>query len=204
MQSTIKSAVSSSRTYLHTIDIHGQLFLADTKLRNFTSAFKDKVFLDFFYDRIRINDAVEGEGVKLREEGFTWVSNCGKERNYIRPDDSVLVFQGLTKDGKPDFHSSRSDPVLPTDSLAPRKPHLRRNASPPLLALFPPRLPLDRLPLPSLTFPSAPKIQGVPQDNASGVPVRSLFPLAFVVGVGGVLPELGPGFGIGWEREGEL
>src|SRR5687768_15509398 len=64
-------------------------------MKNFTSCFKEKKFLQFFFARIRRND------YKRFETTFPWVSLCGRERNYIRCDDLPAVFtQIVTIDGE--------------------------------------------------------------------------------------------------------
>lgn len=47
---------SQKREYFYEITDEGYLFLVDTKHKNFTSAFKDKEFLKFFFDRLQINN----------------------------------------------------------------------------------------------------------------------------------------------------
>lgn len=88
-----------SRAYFYTVDHHGQLFLSNTRIRNFTSCYKDPAFLDFFYSRIRLNDTAEVEAQTYRSEGYEFVSPCGMEINYVKPDDAVLVYQKLLPEG---------------------------------------------------------------------------------------------------------
>lgn len=90
------------RAYLHTVDHLGQVFLADTKIRNFTSNIKEASFLDFFYKRLRPNegDALGPDAAGLRAEGYSFVSPCGPEMNFVRPDITPLVFQKLTENGE--------------------------------------------------------------------------------------------------------
>lgn len=66
--------------------INTQLFLDDARLKNFTSCFKEKKFLKFFFDRIRLNqtDRYANE--------FPFISLCGRERNFIRCDDVPIVY----------------------------------------------------------------------------------------------------------------
>lgn len=97
---------SPSRTYLYIVDVHGQLFLDGTVIKNFTSCYKEPMFLDFFNMRIKRNDGSTEEDVKLRTLGYEFVSPCGIERNYIKSEASVLVFQSLTSKGE--FFSSLS------------------------------------------------------------------------------------------------
>lgn len=55
-------------------------------MKNFTSCFKEKKFLKFFFDRVKLND------VKRYQEDFPYLSPCGRERNFIRCDDTPIVF----------------------------------------------------------------------------------------------------------------
>lgn len=68
-----------------------QLFLDDSKMKNFTSCFKDQKFLQFFFTRIRTN-----ETGRFQDE-FPFVSLCGRERNYLRCDDLPVVFTEILK-----------------------------------------------------------------------------------------------------------
>ena len=101
ISSSVAPPLPPTRVYLYSVDHHGQLFLIDTKVRNFTTNIKAPSFLDFFYSRMRANDPYGGESARLREEGYSFVSPCGPERNYIKPDVTPLVFQKLTDEGKP-------------------------------------------------------------------------------------------------------
>lgn len=68
-----------------------QLFLDDSKLKNFTSCFKDKKFLTFFFRRLKKNNTGR------YENSFPFWSDCGKERNYIRGDDYPIVYTHIAK-----------------------------------------------------------------------------------------------------------
>ncbi|KAM0793336.1 hypothetical protein ACM66B_000792 [Microbotryomycetes sp. NB124-2] len=92
-------STAPTRTYLYDVDVHGQLFLSDTKQRNFVTCFKDPAFLKFFYSRVKMNEGVDPESLTLKSEGYEFVSPCGKELNFVRPADTVVVFQSLTSDG---------------------------------------------------------------------------------------------------------
>ncbi|KAH8398578.1 hypothetical protein KR222_000511, partial [Zaprionus bogoriensis] len=72
------------------------LFLDDMKMKNFTSCFKDKHFLKFFFSRLRQNET-------KRYTMFPYISLCGRERNYLRCDDTPIVFTDLLK--KENFES---------------------------------------------------------------------------------------------------
>jgi len=74
------------REYFYYIDHNGMLFLDDAKMKNFTSCFKDKKFLQFFFNRLRINDT------DRYQTDFPYLSICGRERNYIRCDDLPIVY----------------------------------------------------------------------------------------------------------------
>jgi hypothetical protein len=106
------------RSYYYTVDHNGYLFLTSTRMRNFTSAYKDIAFLDFFNQRIRRlvidpNSSTEGD-MKAKKEGFDWISPCGREMNYIKPDEMVtpVVYQTLDR-----------------GSSTPANPHHKRNTT---------------------------------------------------------------------------
>lgn len=77
------------REYFYYIDHQGMLFLDDSKMKNFTSCFKEKKFLEFFFNRIRLNTSGR------YEEDFPFISLCGRERNYIRCDDLPIVYTNI-------------------------------------------------------------------------------------------------------------
>ncbi|XP_054164845.1 UPF0598 protein CG30010-like [Oppia nitens] len=84
---------NKTRQYFYYIDHNGMLFLDDSRMKNFTSCFKDKQFLQFFFKRIAINKTGQ------YEHDFPYVSLCGRETNYIRCDDLPIVFTHIiTKD----------------------------------------------------------------------------------------------------------
>ncbi|XP_039259659.1 UPF0598 protein CG30010-like [Styela clava] len=79
-------AEKNIREYFYYIDHQGQLFLDDTKVKNFITCFKDKPFLEFFFRRIKGN--VTGR----YQDSFPYLSLCGRERNFIRCDDYPIVY----------------------------------------------------------------------------------------------------------------
>ncbi|XP_034950324.1 UPF0598 protein CG30010 [Chelonus insularis] len=81
-----QSPESNVREYFYYIDHQGMLFLDDARMKNFTSCFKEKKFLTFFFKRMKKNDT----GRYM--DDFPYLSLCGKERNYIRCDDLPIVF----------------------------------------------------------------------------------------------------------------
>ncbi|CAL1679027.1 unnamed protein product [Lasius platythorax] len=81
-----QSPQSRVREYFYYIDHQGMLFLDDVRIRNFTSCFKDKKFLAFFFKHLKINNTGR------YTDDFPFLSICGVERNYVRCDDLPLVF----------------------------------------------------------------------------------------------------------------
>ncbi|KAG0730385.1 UPF0598 protein C8orf82 [Chionoecetes opilio] len=81
------------REYFYYIDHQGMLFMDDARMKNFTSCFKEKKFLQFFFNRIKLNETE-------RFPEFPFFSPCGRERNYIRCDDLPLVFTHLVETGR--------------------------------------------------------------------------------------------------------
>ncbi|XP_055931283.1 UPF0598 protein CG30010-like isoform X1 [Argiope bruennichi] len=84
-----QSPDSNSREYFYFVDHQGMLFLDDSKLKNFTSCFKEKRFLQFFFRRLKLNDTG-----KYQKE-FPFLSPCGKENNFVRCDDLPIVFTNI-------------------------------------------------------------------------------------------------------------
>ncbi|KAG5871955.1 UPF0598 protein [Gonioctena quinquepunctata] len=66
------------------------LFLDDARMKNFTSCFKDKKFLRFFFNQLRLNNT-------NRYTKFPYLSPCGQERNFVRCDDCPIVFTHVTQ-----------------------------------------------------------------------------------------------------------
>uniref|UniRef100_A0A1Q3F8L6 Uncharacterized protein n=1 Tax=Culex tarsalis TaxID=7177 RepID=A0A1Q3F8L6_CULTA len=92
-----QSPAPKIREYFYYIDHEGMLFLDDARIKNFTSCFKERKFLEFFFKRIRPND-ITAEGSAHYREHFPFVSPCGRERNFIRCDDVPAVFTHVFKD----------------------------------------------------------------------------------------------------------
>ncbi|XP_066255354.1 UPF0598 protein CG30010 [Euwallacea similis] len=78
------------REYFYFIDHQGMLFLDDSRMKNFTSCFKEKKFLRFFFNQLRLNTTD-------RYPEFPYLSICGKERNFVRCDDYPIVFTHIIK-----------------------------------------------------------------------------------------------------------
>lgn len=78
------------RRYYYVIDSRGQLFLEDSKFRNYATCLKDKKFLDFFYKQLRPNSSGWSSQIP-------YISLCGKELNFVTVDDPIapLVFSDL-------------------------------------------------------------------------------------------------------------
>ncbi|CAI2301594.1 unnamed protein product [Caenorhabditis sp. 36 PRJEB53466] len=82
------------REYFYYVSHHGFLFLDDSRMKNFTAAYKDVQFLNFFFAKIKENRTGR------YQDTFPWVSLCGIERNFLRCDDTPLVYTEL--DGNSD------------------------------------------------------------------------------------------------------
>ncbi|XP_013921270.1 PREDICTED: UPF0598 protein C8orf82 homolog [Thamnophis sirtalis] len=78
-----------TREYFYYIDHQGQLFLDDTKVKNFITCFKDQQFLVFFFKQLKLNRSGR------YEDSFPYLSPCGPEHNYVRCDDRPIVFTHL-------------------------------------------------------------------------------------------------------------
>ncbi|KAL1513843.1 hypothetical protein ABEB36_003192 [Hypothenemus hampei] len=75
-------------------------------MKNFTSCFKEKKFLRFFFNQLRINQTD-------RYPEFPFISLCGKERNYVRCDDYPFVFTHvLEKDNVKHLAHNYADGLL--------------------------------------------------------------------------------------------
>lgn len=94
------------REYFYYIDHQGQLFLDDTKVKNFVTCFKDKQFLVFFFSRLRTNHSGR------YEEDFPYMSLCGRERNFLRCDDRPVVFTHLLQSPAGSPGTSESQELL--------------------------------------------------------------------------------------------
>lgn len=62
-------------------------------MKNFTSCFKEKKFLRFFFNQLRINNTG-------RYNEFPYISLCGKERNFIKCDDYPFVYTHVLNNGQ--------------------------------------------------------------------------------------------------------
>ncbi|XP_053681194.1 UPF0598 protein CG30010 [Anopheles nili] len=94
-----QSPAPKVREYFYYIDHEGMLFLDDARIKNFTSCFKEKQFLQFFFKRLKLNDTD-----RYREE-FPFLSICGRERNFIRCDDLPIVFTHIFQENSSDLIS---------------------------------------------------------------------------------------------------
>lgn len=99
------------REYFYYIDHEGMLFLDDAKMKNFTSCFKEKKFLHFFFTRVRLNST------NRYREDFPFISPCGRERNFIRCDDLPIVYTHIIRDasGKEKLSYAHAGDLLTVD-----------------------------------------------------------------------------------------
>uniref|UniRef100_A0A7E4UMF0 UPF0598 protein CG30010 n=1 Tax=Panagrellus redivivus TaxID=6233 RepID=A0A7E4UMF0_PANRE len=84
--------INNVREYFYYVDHNGGLFLDDSRMKNFTSCFKDKRFLRFFFWRLKPTTKEE------YIDYFPYMSPCGKECNFLRCDDRPIVFTELDTD----------------------------------------------------------------------------------------------------------
>jgi len=119
---------NKTRQYFYYIDHNGMLFLDDSRMKNFTSCFKDKQFLQFFFKRIRRNNTA------FYTKQFPYLSLCGRETNFIRCDDLPIVFthiiDGNNRDNRDLLSYGYADSLL-TVPFEPQtlymKPELEQN-----------------------------------------------------------------------------
>jgi hypothetical protein len=67
------------RTYFYYVDLHGRLYLHDTKPRTIATCLKDQKFLDFFWKRL-----LQNKGQVVPPSSFPYVSPCGSELNFVQ------------------------------------------------------------------------------------------------------------------------
>eukprot|EP00794_Sanderia_malayensis_P015085 gene15085-16641_t len=91
------------REYFYFIDHQGQLFLDDTKVKNFVTCFKDKHFLAFFFKRLKVNNT----GIYSRD--FPFISPCGKEQNFVRCEDRPIVFSHILENPEGGINTQHQD-----------------------------------------------------------------------------------------------
>ncbi|XP_066533802.1 UPF0598 protein C8orf82 homolog [Hoplias malabaricus] len=84
-----QSPEARTREYFYYIDHQGQLFLDDTKVKNFVTCFKDQQFLVFFFKHLHVNKTGR------YQQHFPFVSLCGREKNFLRCDDQPIVYTNL-------------------------------------------------------------------------------------------------------------
>ncbi|KAJ3264411.1 hypothetical protein HDU77_008574 [Chytriomyces hyalinus] len=83
------------REYFYQIDLQGALYLSDVKIRNMATAYRDPKFLDFFFSRLTLRTDLSSKKIPPKPEDFLYESRCGREVNFIRSEDSPVVFQNL-------------------------------------------------------------------------------------------------------------
>eukprot|EP01139_Manchomonas_bermudensis_P010883 Amastigsp_a341442_128.p3 type:complete len:194 gc:universal Amastigsp_a341442_128:1493-912(-) len=78
------------RAYFYEVSHQGWLFQMGTRHRSIATAYRDVRFLNFFFKRLVPNDII------LQSE-FSYVSPCGVELNFVRPDELPIVFFELDR-----------------------------------------------------------------------------------------------------------
>ncbi|KAK0553573.1 hypothetical protein OC844_006279 [Tilletia horrida] len=114
-----KGKASLLRSYFYHVDVHGQLFLTETEPKNITSCFKSAPFLDFFFQRLGPNPALDRSSASSTppkkqtpvalaraelendalQEGYPWLSPCGPEMNFVKAEATPVVFRELDEEG---------------------------------------------------------------------------------------------------------
>lgn len=87
------------REYFYRVDREGRLFHAGTELT-------DPRFLDFFFRRLRPNTTG-------RHPDWPYLAPCGGEWNYVRPEDTPIVFRELLRGGKLRYAGTLTVPFRP-------------------------------------------------------------------------------------------
>jgi len=81
------------RKYFYTIDHRGNLIHDNTIL-------EDGEYIDFIYKQLRSNYTDQ-------HYNYPYIAHCGNEKNYVRADDTLIIFQRLNE-GKLEFAHSLS------------------------------------------------------------------------------------------------
>lgn len=81
---------AKKRQYFYHVDLLGRLFLEDAVPKNVTTCLKSEKFLNFFFSRLRANNT------GLHEE-YPLVSPCGREMNFIKAEDTGIVFTHVSQ-----------------------------------------------------------------------------------------------------------
>jgi hypothetical protein len=107
-----------TRVYHYHIDVHGRLYLSETKPKNIATCLRDGKFLNFFFKQLRTArpedlqwvamsppEPASQDSPEILKERFKYVSPCGKEMNFVECADVPIVFQELEKssDGNYNF-----------------------------------------------------------------------------------------------------
>ncbi|KAI9209404.1 uncharacterized protein BJ171DRAFT_486898 [Polychytrium aggregatum] len=83
------------REYFYHVDCHGQLFLEDITHKNFTTCFKNREFLNFFYARLQPNTIQRSLDRDGKTVEYPFISPCGREMNFVTVEDSPIVFYDI-------------------------------------------------------------------------------------------------------------
>lgn len=82
------------RHYYYSIDTRGRVFLSSEKFRSVASALRDEAFLKQLFRLMRKNNTGN-----LVDE-YPYISPCGKELNFLSPDDPISAFSFTSLDEK--------------------------------------------------------------------------------------------------------
>jgi len=97
----------AKRVYFYQVDLRGRLYLDLPSLvrRNDATCLKAESFLDFFFQRIRkcpspseltdLKPVSWREPIKLFANEYPYISPCGRELNFVKADDTPIVYRDL-------------------------------------------------------------------------------------------------------------
>eukprot|EP01102_Stenamoeba_stenopodia_P016859 TRINITY_DN5942_c0_g1_i1.p1 TRINITY_DN5942_c0_g1~~TRINITY_DN5942_c0_g1_i1.p1 ORF type:complete len:173 (+),score=45.60 TRINITY_DN5942_c0_g1_i1:42-560(+) len=91
-----------NRLYYYWVDLQGRLYCIDefqTKMPFGPTHIKDPKFLNFFFRQVKPNPD------PLTRSTWPYVSPCGKEMNFIKPEDRPIVYHSIKwEEKKPVLH----------------------------------------------------------------------------------------------------
>lgn len=100
---------AAKRVYFYQVDLRGRLFLDSPTLlrRNEATCLRDVQFLDFFFKHLQPIARFSASPLYTKwkdtihqfENEYPWISPCGRELNFVRADDTPIVYKDLIENG---------------------------------------------------------------------------------------------------------
>jgi len=101
-----------TRKYFYYLDLKGKLFLEETKVKNYTTCYKDTKFLNFFFKNLKVNPEYNTNNTNNTNNKnnlnnskqtnnsqntckYPFVSVCMGEYMYLNPEDTPIVYFDL-------------------------------------------------------------------------------------------------------------